>query len=1081
MSSFNPSSINIASASSSPLPAINPERQRVFQQLKPPCVGLSQVALKPKPDTRELITALTTLHETLTSLTASDGQSFDPKIGDYIFFPLSYVLRRHETTNDRAIELALMCVELSVMNAWRTNMPDELGKQMIILLTFIVGGSPKESSGSSGGKRSEETKLAGCRCVKALLDSLRRSGSAVLEATENLPAVAHTVSMLLETLEAADMVELQVVIINTLQTLLLDSLRQLDMKASFYPGVMSAMVKVTGKGASHRPYQVLGKVVKLVERLILNVLGDDVTNDLPEDSKSEGNDDSKVAKTVRTKGWLRLTVANTKTAAENILRLRTHPKLEVRSAVFEMARTLLERCRESLKDLKLSLAESLVVISGDDDEELGSLARNTLGVMASLDDSLRDAVRSCLDRWIGNLPRVMTGNDEEAKERLIGRLSLSFEICSDLGIEAELLRDMMAESIKDSLAASQSLTKPTLSKPQLQSAQTAVIASHNIHEVGAHIGDLQIRAFPDVMLPLRSQAGTAQSMKQLLSKLGRSSSNALALAQRHLREASSFGAPVKDSATFLWLAVNLIRGSLQESNEMDMYLDFSFTESHSLQKYVTDELFSFALTHLSESPQDIEDESSLESSTLRCLALESLSLVAETYKRDFRPDLVEALYPVVHHLGDPSPLVQNHAIIALNNITCACDYPSAQDLLLDNVDYLVNAVSLKLNILDLSPQAPVVLRMMLQLAGAKLVPYLEDIVGTIFGILDGFHEYENLSEGLFGVLAQIVEETTKEEIKLLKGPDDEEWENRHKKRKLMTNDDLVGFLRTSKQKRIERKNAATASEDQAEDSGFPRRPWKSENPSIDSDLPTNTDDDPLNLPDGKETEDPTDPLPSDPSPPAPPKSYDLLHRITLLTQHYLPTSSLSLRIRLLHLISISSPALARLSTQFLPLVNDLWPVLYSRLSDPEPAVVIQTCAAIDAVMDAAGDFMSTRFEEAWPAIKRMYRKLESERGSEGLGKFGMKWKAWDAVVKMLVKVVECVRVKEEVVDDVVGAVGGVLVEREDLRRALESVRRDAVWLELMKRGVGEKRDYRRILPKMDGVEFVVPVFDESHL
>jgi hypothetical protein len=74
---------------------------------------------------------------------------------------------------------------------------------------------------------------------------------------------------------------------------------------------------------------------------------------------------------------------------------------------------------------------------------------------------------------------------------------------------------------------------------------------------------------------------------------------------------------------------------------------------------------------------------------------------------------------------------------------------------------MVNAVSLKLNVFDLSPQTPVVLKMMLKLVGPKLVPHLDDLVVSIFSILDGFHEYERLCEELFLVLGIIVEESSK--------------------------------------------------------------------------------------------------------------------------------------------------------------------------------------------------------------------------------------------------------------------------------------------------------------------------------
>ncbi|KAI5790952.1 armadillo-type protein [Pyronema domesticum] len=1056
--------------------AVPAERQSLFNSLKPLCVTLSKCILCTNPNPRELTNALAALHSYLQT---APTDSLDPKIADYIFFPLSHVFGRYQTLNDRALELALLCLEILLKTAWRVNVPNEMARQLLILLTFVIGGAPgKREKEKEKDGRSEETKLAGCQCLLQLFGSLERSGNAVLEEVQNTPALGHTVTMLLEVFMEGEMQELQLITLETLQNLLLAVVKDGDLRASFYPGVVSGLVRGLGLGkTTKRPYQVLREMVRMLDKLICNVLDDKTRESLPDTDEGQ---DPEAMKLQRTKPWMKATAANTKVALEQILKLRTHPRLEVRTAIFEFSRDLLETCTVSLEDATAILVETLVVIAGDDDENLAGLSANTIRVMTMMGDKIKEAVRSSLDRWITSLPRVMTGNDEDAKQRVITRLSIAFGLCMELNMESDILRDMLADGIKDSLLAintaskkSTALVRPTVSAPKLDILLADRPATANT----------RIARFPDIIMSARSQQSTMESMKQLLSSLGQSSENGLILAQRHLRDAGSIGLTVGERTSSFWIAINLLRGSLSATNEIDFYFDTDFLEASPLQRRVTDELLSLALVNLTTAVQD--DTETTENASIHCLALEALSLVAETQKFQFRGELVDALYPVVHHLGSSSPEVANHAVVALNNLAHACEYKNAKELLLENVDYMVNAVSLKLNIFDLSPQAPVVLNMMLKLVGPKLVPYLDDLVGSIFGILDGFHEYERLCEELFMVLGSIVEESSKgdEALKQIEGPAPDL--KKRKKRSLMFPDDLVSYLRTSrdsKRPRLEPLPEPVEEDEQLpEGQTHPQKPWgKEKKPKPEMNKPI-MDLENLNLDDFPEDEEPED---QEPPPPdeeiKPTATYSIISRITTLSQHYLTSESLPLRTRVLSLISHSTKTLAFHSRLYLPIINDLWPVVYDRLFDSEPGVVIQACLAISQLSETAGDFLATRVKDGWPGIKRAYIKawteVEKERkqGRAGIGRWGSGYKVWDAMVGMLVALVKHVGVTEEVADEMVGVVGAaVLREREDLRAALEEEVADSVWLEMT---AGAEINWEEKLPQLEGARFVVPVF-----
>ncbi|PUU80166.1 armadillo-type protein [Tuber borchii] len=1038
-------------------------QRQVFKELKPHCIKVSETILKPTPDPRGLSTSLTQLLQTLTSTSGRHGEVFHRALGDYVFYPLSHIFRQHQTVNDGALEKALGCVRILLNTCWRLNMPAEQAKQMLIMITFVIVGTP---GAPVNANRSEETKIEGMKCLLALFECVKRAEKGVLGDVESLPALGHSVTAVLEVAISTTSPQLQMVSLECLEALLFSCVTDSDIFASFYPGVVSGLAKVIGLGpTTKRPYEVLARCVKVLNHVICEVLGDANVGE---------SEDLKVH---RTTSWLTATATQTKSALDNILRLRGHSHSHVRKSVFELCRDLLENCAKSLAEALTAIIETMIVLAGDEDDSLRSISENTLRV-AAMSERVKETIQSCVHGWAISLPRVMAGSEEIMKTRLISRISTGFKILTELGMGSEILQETLAINIRDSLFTA--YTGATGKQEAIQAVEEPLPFDALVSRNKA-IGILSV--YPDVVLGHRSQRDTIGSVKKLLSLLGRSSENALRLAQRHIREGSRVNAPTKDRSTSLWVAVELLRGSLANSDEMDIFLDLDFSPSGPLQQHVTEELFAVSLSVLSDATElGADEEADLMSPTLQCLALEAISLTAQAQKESFREELVDALYPIVHLLGSPSRAVQSHAIVTLNNVSRSCRYPSAKELILENVDYMVNAVALKLNTFDLSPQAPVVLGMMLRLAGPSLIPYLDDIVVSIFAALDAFHGYEALCEALLGVLAQVVEESRKggDLLAITANNDDSSSSSRpqSKRRKLLTGEDLIQEISSNLRKEQETKKKAAQEETDMAAGKFPERPWgkgkengKNEDPTI--------------MGEGKDEESEDQPAPPPPGTQVagPTKTYDLVQRITRLSQHYLTHPSYPLRLRLLHLISTASPLLSKSEDAFLPLVNDIWPAVLNRLFEDELHITISAAEAITTLARECGEFISSRIVDAWPGIKRVFvnclRRWEKERASKtgDMGTYSPGYKVWDALCEMVAAVVEFCRVSDEIVDDVCKIVGGErLLQRTDLRNALEGANAEAVWLEIeswkARSGVGGKWT----LPALEGVKFYEVVF-----
>src|SRR6266536_45859 len=198
----------------------------------------------------------------------------------------------------------------------------------------------------------------------------------------------------------------------------------------------------------------------------------------------------------------------------------------------------------------------------------------------------------------------------------------------------------------------------------------------------------------------------------------------------------------------------------------------------------------------------------------------------------------------------------------------------------------VNAISLRLNTFDISPQAPQVLVMMIRLTGPSLLPYLDDVVASIFAALDNFHGYHRLVEVLFSVLGEIVSVGSKSgQLQITNTP-----EINHRKAIVATTN-LKDILKLLNPK-------SKPSDDPLPHQDFPQQPWKSAKTLLD-----------------EASVSPPDEMEEDPEPPAeiqkppPTNTYTMLQSIARLSQHYLTSPSPVLRSKLLSLISTSSASL----------------------------------------------------------------------------------------------------------------------------------------------------------------------------
>lgn len=991
-----------------------------------------------KASTKTLIASTTKLYTILQQKCQRTDGVFDQKLADYVFFPLSQILQKRKQHTDQLSEVTLECVNILLEYGWRTIELD-LAKQLLILFTFIAGGVP----GKKGPSAPEEILSVTYSGLALLLQDVGRTPGGAVSVIDagTLPALGHSLTVILEGVTTGPSTDAQLHALQALDAIW-KCVKDAEALAGFLPGTISGLTKcLVPTTAAKRTRKVLIKALHVLQDVLVTVLGDLQTRKLRAQSKSLSGAivDSKEQK-ILSPSWLTATTAQIKLALSNVIHLRKNAASDVRQALNHLCLRLLDECHETLSESAPLLVETSMTLIEQPDQ-IGPFTRKTSLVdLATIYPDIGTHIKNVVYNWVTSLPRVMQSNDESAKIAALKQLSGAHSLLSGLNIDSSVLEDSFASALRDSVS---------LSLDSQSSAKHVEETAFNLDSEAALslvTNAINLEEFRPVIFDEQSQRQILDSFKSLLTNAGTMTSQ-LNLAQDML-DYSRSGATGSSLLSSFWLASEVLQASSRSSQDLDEFFDTALTTSTTQYNFEQD-LFAHSLIILTESDDDQDWR-------VKAVALEVVAHAAQRQNGDFRSELIDVLFPVTQLLGSAHPLLREHAVTCLNLLSKACGYKSASDMIIGNADYMVNAISLRLNTFDISPSAPQVLVMMIRLTGPSLLLYLDDVVGSIFAALENFHGYPALVESLFSVLGEIVSVGAKSDLLEIEPTQPiSKFESRPRP---STIDDVLSIL-TSKARKPEFGNVM-------EHEDFPRKPWKSAQTLLDEANPPPPDEDEE---DSHQEFDP--PFEEVIVPPT--KTNTLIRRITHQTQHHLTSSSPHLRSHLLNLIKTSALSLPSSSTDFLPLINDIWPVVLGRLYDTEPYVSIAASSTLSALCKSSGDFLTTRIQTEWPSLIKFarQRKQEAEREKGRRGKFSMASKVWEGVKSLLVDLVGWVGVRDGMFDDVVEVLGvDVLMGEEWVREGLSGGKGniDAVWLAIeLAKDVGSVWK----TPKMDGFVF----------
>ncbi|KAI5966246.1 uncharacterized protein KGF55_000555 [Candida pseudojiufengensis] len=228
----------------------------------------------------------------------------------------------------------------------------------------------------------------------------------------------------------------------------------------------------------------------------------------------------------------------------------------------------------------------------------------------------------------------------------------------------------------------------------------------------------------------------------------------------------------------LWFATNLAKNGLSKSMSLDVSEFLNIEEPMEVDSEENEVSFLLLVKSLELlNNLNVSELSNIENGQLAnqisiISSLETISTVAGTISIDeFRSNvLMDHLLSILQALTfTDKPNIQLQAQKTIQDIVDIYYKGSIQAMIMDNSDYLVDAISLQMSVAsNLTPTLPGILMVIVRIAGIQLLEtnQLTDILSDMFVILDSYHGYNKLVESFFVVFEALVDQIQNLYLKL---------------------------------------------------------------------------------------------------------------------------------------------------------------------------------------------------------------------------------------------------------------------------------------------------------------------------
>lgn len=945
-----------------------------FEALRPLCIDLSRLAFQPKesfnPHSIELLEALKNVESKLASY---DTERFSPKLADYIFLPISSLLKQ-VSLGESQTEYLLLIISHLMRLCWATNgtFAKELAQQLLPLITFLI--SPTKENQSSV-KKSLEHKSAGCRTLYQFMKSLNEQSYKRQffspSNSFNLPSLGHCITILLDILEQTpEDHQVQLLVLDALLLLYQNIIDDGEILSLVLPGNVSSCCKVLSIPGLNVNYKVIVKTLHVLGTLLqivyddlsLNVQERKLTN-IKELQYSDCENGTQVnfndilidelqlgsIKRHRDTAWLKATSAQVKRALQSVIpKLLKRNNREISAAMADFISGLLSRCSKSLHNCEDILISTLVNLKMDPKSQLSSHL-----------NTLQDIINN----------KVLKLNDmiyfEDGKA--LASLAFALEALCEYDTENH---DVLMEDICRSLLES---LESTVEQSYLKSREDKIFEqSSNVILTSNFDRDLrEVIHTPAIYSRLsKDMENTLGKFIAVLGTLACKENKFDNLCDMLLSEPVCKTMTRKTLALWIssWLIKCLQKQTITGTND---YLNFG--EAVEYNNEVCYNVLEFCSDLAQEVTISAEGNTlSRQGETALSVVLFSMEAVCTVMQSDFSTELIDYLYIAIDSLASSSPVVRHFAQSCALVIAHELYDDSLRDMILDNVDYLAEAISARLNS-GMTERVSTVFMVICKIAGYEVIERFRDVLETIFKLLDYYHGYDAMCLQFFELFEVIVLEMKK---RYLSSNDSHPKLNDENSNKgsfapwgMVNIQHVLSIM--DKETTVEEEGDKNSNKEYDAAKNF-QEYFDSKIGKADSDdEEENDEEEPMNTGDKDEGKSEEVLWVS----PIPRASYKILLQICNYGDRLLTHRSKSLRVQILHVTKSIVPMLATQYESLLPQVAQIWDGLLECSLDSDYAIVKPACDCLHEVIRWSGNFIMKRFMELWKTWEQRSKLL----------------------------------------------------------------------------------------------------------
>ncbi|AGO13790.1 AaceriAGL078Wp [[Ashbya] aceris (nom. inval.)] len=929
-----------------------------FRELKPFCIALSKLAFLPQQsfdgDSIELATSLETLRVHLQQCRET-YKILSPKIADYVFVPISSLLKQ-DSLSTRSTCAVLGIIGELVKLCWSEagTFPLPLAQQLLTLCAFLA--SPERSNSPILAKPGD-FKWTAVDTLGAVLQAItvqKAAGAYDFNVTtHSSPALGHAVTILLDILvhEVEDSA-LELRVVEILGMLYRDMIGDGEVLSYIVPGNVSTFTKLLMRPGITVNYTVVCAVLDLFADLLCLVYGDaslgislrpiSSLDDVLEFGKRGVPIDTHGAimwpaerqGPHRNESWLRGTSGQLKRALGAVVpKLLVRNNQKIKKHLNRFAQAVLRACGDSLQQCQ---EELIMALLGADDESQPMLD------LARFRPTLNSLLEKDTER-LGEMIRLGSINELRIMTNLLAARSSVQNL--DSGFVTHVLTKLHSE-----LYLHLQLEMPAIKNTKvLEQSGQLIVTSFDLEGQDCYV-------------------------RQLLRYVGKDTENAIETLVRgigaHCQSGtlddtvewllSSQDEPLS-SAIAIWVSSQLLQGYSSQpsaSDKCEEYLIFDDNSDNNKSLSCTYALLEQCTQLLTSSTTSISetDKGTLSgmNEMTAVLCLDGFRTAIKAMQENFRDELIDYLYPLVDSLASSSQDVRSMAQLAILELSEILYGGSVRSLLLDNTDYLIDCVSMRLENC-VTDRVATILGVLCKIVGFEIVERFQDIINQIFRMLDYYHGYQDLTLEFFLLFEVIVEEIRRKYLShntdlLLPSASRASRSNFHPWGN--TNLDQMLLLLAPRQESAAEALKPPAEGDLSASQFFRDR------------LEADSDDE-ADAAEDAQTEAPEDTWES----PIPREPYRILLQFINYCDRLLTHPSKPVRIQILRLMQKIVPMLATQYSAMLPKIARMWDLLVQLAVGSDPALLKETFTVLALVVAHSGDFLNKRFIDFWARLR----------------------------------------------------------------------------------------------------------------